>query len=273
MSNFNKLALQLISLVFITVGGFSSAKTYTVKPSETLYSIAKKHGVSVDALQSANQIKDVTKLRVGQLLSIPSIAIASEAKKNTSPKVVKKWTPAKKSLRVVIDAGHGGKDKGAYWHGTGESDLNLRVARKAESLLKAKGYPVVMTRRSDIFISLSRRADIGNRYRNSIFVSIHFNASSDTRIHGAETFYGGGVEGHYLAKAIQSELVTRLKLRDRGARLGRYTVLKKTRCPAVLVECGFISNTAERNRCKTDWYQTSCANAILAGIESYDRVY
>ena len=130
-----------------------------------------------------------------------------------------------------------------------------------------------MTRRSDIFLSLSKRAQIGNRYRNSIFVSIHFNATRNTRIHGAETFYGGGSKGHYLAKAIQSELVSRLKLKNRGARLGRYTVLQETTCPAVLVECGFISNTYERNRCKTSSYQSSCASAIVAGIERYDRVY
>ncbi|MGC6427056.1 MAG: N-acetylmuramoyl-L-alanine amidase [Akkermansiaceae bacterium] len=259
-----QLALHLASLLMLIVIGPISAETYTVRPSDTLYSIAKRHGVGVSTLQRVNDIKDVTKLQIGQKLSIPSVRLATKSSK---------WVPKKKSLRVVLDAGHGGKDKGAYWHGVCESDLNLRVARRVEASLKARAYSVVMTRRSDIFLSLSKRAQIGNRYRNSIFVSIHFNASSNTSIHGAETFYGGGKQGHYLAKAIQSELVSRLKLRNRGARLGRYTVLQKTRCPAVLVECGFISNTRERNRCKTSSYQASCASAIVAGIERYDRVY
>lgn len=270
--NIGKLTLQLASLFFLTVGGLSSARTYTVKPSETLYSIAKKHGVSVSALQSSNGIKDVTKLRIGQKLSIPSLKVSSKGDKIVSAKVTT-WKPTKKYLRVVLDAGHGGRDKGASYYGTRESDLNIRVARKVEASLKSRGYPVVMTRRSDVFLSLSKRAEIANRYRNSIFVSIHFNAANNPSIHGAETFYGGGKKGYYLAKAIQSELVNRLKLRNRGARLGRYTVLQKTICPAVLVECGFISNTYERNRCKTSSYQSSCAHAIVAGIERYDRVY
>lgn len=270
--NMGKFTPHLVSLLILAVGGPSFAKTYTVKPSETLYSIAKQHGVSVTSLQHANGIKDVTKLQIGQKLSIPSLKVSSGGEKKVSIKT-NKWTPPKKSLRVVIDAGHGGKDKGAYWYGVRESDLNLRVAKRAEASLKAHGYSVTMTRRSDVFITLSKRAQIGNRYRNSIFVSIHFNATPNTRIHGAETFYGGGKKSLYLAKAIQAELVKRNKLRNRGARPGRYTVLQKTSCPAVLVECGFISNTTERNRCKSSTYQAACAAAIVAGIERYDRIY
>ncbi|MGJ8697556.1 MAG: N-acetylmuramoyl-L-alanine amidase [Verrucomicrobiaceae bacterium] len=248
------------------LGGIAEAKTYTVRPSETLYSIALRNGVKVDALMKANRISDARKLQVGQRLSIPSGS-------STSSRTTTVSKPTRKSMRVVLDPGHGGKDKGAYWYGVRESDLNMKVAVKAAAGLKQRGYEVIMTRKSDVFLSLSKRAQVANRYRDSIFISIHFNATPNTRVRGAETFYAGGKKGYYLASAVQKSLVRRLKLVDRGARVARYTVLTETKAPAILVECGFISNAAERARCKTSWYQTACAQAIVDGVEKYDRAY
>lgn len=166
---------------------------------------------------------------------------------------------------VIIDPGHGGRDKGAYWGGVRESTLNLKVANRLEALLKKRGIRTVMTRRSDVFVSLQSRADIANRYRSAVFVSIHFNASTNTSIKGAETFYWG-TTGRMIAGAIQRRLPARVQTRNRGARRHGYTVLTKTRCPAVLVECGFISNSRERMRCSTQWYQQTAARAIYDGL-------
>jgi len=113
---------------------------------------------------------------------------------------------------------------------------------------------------------------IANRYRNAIFVSIHFNACTHTSVRGAETYYVGK-RGGYLAKSIQNELVKNCKVRNRGIRHHSFAVLRNTNCPAVLVECGFISNSYERSRCKTSSYQAAAARAIVSGIERYDRVY
>ena len=169
---------------------------------------------------------------------------------------------------VIIDAGHGGKDKGAYWGGVRESALNLAVANDLELLFKRRGIRTVMTRRSDVFVSLGSRVAIANRYRSAVFVSIHFNASRDTRIRGAETFYWGA-SGGVIAGAIQRRLAPRLGLVNRGIRRHGYTVLVGTRCPAVLVECGFISNPAERGRCSTRWYQQTAARAIYDGLMAW----
>ncbi len=252
--------------------------THTVKAKETFYSIAKRHGVSVAALMSQNGMSDPRKLYVGKRLVIPGKASTSQVK--TKPKGVHRkvaaktarYYPSSSKFRVIVDAGHGGRDMGAYWYGVRESNLNIKVARKVEAGLRARGYPVTMTRRSDVFISLSRRSQIANRYRNAIFVSIHFNATKHTRVSGAETYYAGR-KGRYLAKCIQSQMVRRLRVKNRGVRRGRYAVLVGTRCPAVLVECGFISNTRERRRCNTARFQTDAARSIVAGIERYDRVY
>lgn len=166
---------------------------------------------------------------------------------------------------VVIDAGHGGKDKGSYWGGVRESRLTLKVAQNLESLLKKRGIRTVMTRRSDVFISLSRRAAIANRYRSAVFVSIHFNASHNTAIKGVETYYWGST-GRMIAGAIQRRMPARVKTRNRGIRKKGFTVLIKTRCPAVLVECGFLSNRTERGRCATSWYQMTAAKSIYDAL-------
>ena len=150
---------------------------------------------------------------------------------------------------VVIDAGHGGKDKGAFRSGIRESHLTLATAQRLEKLLKRKGLRTVMTRRSDVFVSLGSRVAIANRYRSAVFVSIHFNACLDTRYRGVETFYGGAASLK-LAKAIQTRMAGRLKTRNRGVKTRNFKVLRLTRCPAVLVECGFLSNAAERSRCR-----------------------
>ncbi len=166
---------------------------------------------------------------------------------------------------VIIDPGHGGRDKGAYWGGVRESTLNLKVAQHLDGLLKKRGIRTVMTRRSDVFVSLASRAAVANRYRSAVFVSIHFNASTNRAIKGAETFYWGE-QGRVIAGAIQRRLPARLKTVNRGAKRRGFTILVQTRCPAVLVECGFISNTRERGRCATVWYQQTAARAIYDGL-------
>jgi N-acetylmuramoyl-L-alanine amidase len=171
--------------------------------------------------------------------------------------------------RVVIDPGHGGKDKGAYWGGVRESDINLKVAKKLANILRANGLDVTLTRESDRFVSLSRRAELSNRYRDTIFVSIHFNASTYKYVNGIETFYASK-SGKQLANAIHSKLVNKLNAKDRRIRLGgQYAVLNQTNCTAVLVECGYISNWWERQRCKRSWYHSLAASAIADGILQY----
>lgn len=175
------------------------------------------------------------------------------------------YADAARFSTVIIDPGHGGRDKGAYWGGVRESHLALKVANQLEALLKKRGIRTVMTRRSDVFVSLDRRAAIANRYRHAVFVSIHFNAHTNTSIKGIETFYWGNT-GRIIAGAIQRRMPARLNTKNRGPRRHGYTVLVKTRCPAVLVECGFISNSNERRRASTVWYQQTAARAIYDGL-------
>ncbi len=176
---------------------------------------------------------------------------------------------ARKISRVIIDPGHGGKDKGAHRGKVYEKDLNLKVAKRLEAILKARGMSVTMTRRSDRYLPLAKRAAIANRYRNAIFVSIHFNAHTSTWHRGVETYYYGE-EGKKLAAHVHLRLLSRLRAHNRNTRQRKgLAVLNKTRCPAILVECGYISNPSERRKILRSSYQYNCARAIADGIRAY----
>ena len=172
--------------------------------------------------------------------------------------------------RVVIDPGHGGHDRGGWTGKVYEKHLALDTALRLERYLQASGYQVTMTRKSDTFISLPRRAAIGNRYRSSVFVSLHYNHSWRRSVSGLETFYYRA-ESKPLAEAVQRGMLRRVKASNRGVKFGRYHVLRASRNPAVLVECGFVSNTRERSRMKKGDYRDAVARGIAEGIANYRR--
>ena len=251
--------------------------SHTVKKGDTLYSISRNHGVTVQKLMSSNGINDASKLYVGKRLTIPSKSSSTTRSKKASSVSLKATAVSRssgsRSKTVIIDPGHGGRDKGAVWGGVRESDLNLKTAFKLEYYLKKAGYKVVLTRRSDRFVSLNSRAALANRYRNAVFVSIHYNATRESYVHGGETFHGGSGSSSYLSSSLQRNLVSHCKVKNRGSHHRRFSVLRNTNCPAALIECGFISNCRERSRCNTSSFQDSAARAILAGIERWDRKY
>lgn len=275
MSVFSVIRPFIICGICLVAVLAKASGAHTVRKGDTFYSIARANGVTVEKLMSSNGIKDASKLLIGARLTIPSKSSAAPAR---AAKVSLKATTVtrssgSRSKTVIIDPGHGGRDKGAVWGGVRESDLNLKTAFKLEYYLKRAGYKVVMTRRSDRYVSLSGRGAIANRYRNAVFVSIHYNATPETYVHGGETFHGGSRSSSYLSSSLQRNLVSYCKVKNRKSRYARFSVLHNTNCPAALIECGFISNSRERSRCNTSAFQDSAARAILAGIERWDRKY
>ena len=176
------------------------------------------------------------------------------------------------AFRVVLDPGHGGRDNGTRWAGVREKDLNLDVAKRVERILRNKGVSTYLTRRSDYYLSLSTRASRANRYRDTLYVSIHFNAATNRSATGIETFYVS-TNGKRLGYQIQNRLISRLGTKNRGLKKRGFAVLRKTRGTAVLVECGFLSNSWERSRCKSPSYRQRVAQAIADGIIYYRRRY
>lgn len=171
---------------------------------------------------------------------------------------------------VVIDAGHGGHDNGGQWGRVYEKHLALDTAYRLEGKLKSLGYQTVMTRRSDYFISLPQRVSMGNRYKNAIFVSIHYNYTWKQDVSGLETFYSSE-QGRRLAYHVQNGLIQRTRTVDRKVKYARFYVIRNSTLPAILVEGGFVSNAAERNRMKSAWFRDSIAQGVVDGIQRYRR--
>ncbi|MEX2577862.1 MAG: N-acetylmuramoyl-L-alanine amidase [Verrucomicrobiales bacterium] len=172
--------------------------------------------------------------------------------------------------RVVIDPGHGGRDPGSVAFGLVEKDLALDLAKRIEKILTGKGIPTELTRRSDVYVELEDRAKPANASPDTILVSVHFNAHTDRSISGTETLYWpGSAEGHKLASYVQSEIGRRLVTRNRGFKPERLKVLEETKGTAVLVECGFISNRWENQRCGAAWFRQILAEEIAQGILRY----
>ncbi|BDS07712.1 hypothetical protein NT6N_27520 [Oceaniferula spumae] len=176
-----------------------------------------------------------------------------------------------KSFRyVIIDPGHGGHDRGGLNGKVYEKHLALDTALRLEYYLKNKGIRTKMTRRSDVFISLPGRAAYGNKYGNSIFVSIHYNHTRKTDPHGLETYYYGA-EGKVLASYVQAGMMRKISTINRGVKHAGFYVIRHSKHPAILVECGFVSNNAERERMKKAWFRQSVAEGIGEGILQYKR--
>lgn len=167
---------------------------------------------------------------------------------------------------VVIDPGHGGIDRGGIpGQRVAEKSVALDTAIRLQRLLRRAGLHTVMTRSTDVFIPLPRRVAIANALPEAIFVSIHYNASPRQGAHGIETYFEDS-RGAALATRIQRQIMRRVSTEDRGIRHATYYVLRKCQKPAVLVECGFLTNPTEAQLALTAGYRQMVAEQIATGI-------
>ena len=175
-------------------------------------------------------------------------------------------------ITVVIDAGHGGHDRGGIpGQRIAEKDMTLDVALRLRNVLSANGYHVVMTRSSDVFVPLGGRVAIANSYRNAVFVCIHFNATGRSGASGIETYFYSR-DSLPLASAIHYYVTGGAPSANRGVRRRGYYVLRKTTVPAVLVECGFLTNPTEGAYAQSASYRQKLADEIAAGIRGRNSV-
>lgn len=199
---------------------------------------------------------------------------------------------------VIIDAGHGGKDQGAHNKALGliEKSLTLDLAKRLQKKLQDKGYTVSMTRVDDRFIPLEKRAQLANASGADLLLSLHFNAVANPDVQGIETFvftppnqpstsradihpsdlktYPGNKNGRastllgfYLHRSIEQALPGP----DRGLKRARFTVLRDSEIPGVLIEGGFLSNDTEGRNVGSAAYRERLCDAIIDGLEVYQR--
>ena len=209
---------------------------------------------------------------------------------------------------IVIDPGHGGKDPGGLGRGTlEEKGIVLSISHKLREVLTERGYTVLMTRDTNRFIPLKKRTEFATQHKADLFLSIHANASENSRANGIETYYldvtstdkaaekiaaRENVNSGYsiqeletllkglirqsksgdskrLARHVQQALVQTTGAINRGVKHARFVVLIGTKVPAILIETGFVSNPVEGRKLSTTAYQYKIATAIAEGVDRF----
>ena len=191
---------------------------------------------------------------------------------------------------LVIDAGHGGEDGGAVSvSGVPESTINLAIARKLELITALYGVTTVMLRQEDRSLhdadaqtirekkvsDLHNRVDTINSVSNAVLISIHQNSYPDARYSGAQVFFAPTQGSRELGEFVQE--VLRAALDEENSRQAKAVpdtvyLMKHVECPAILVECGFLTNPEEDRLLQTSEYQTKVAAALAGAYLQYEEV-
>ena len=188
---------------------------------------------------------------------------------------------------IIIDAGHGGEDSGAVDNGILEKDINLSIAKKLRDMLEISGYKVKMTREDDVSIydntaestrekkvsDLKNRVSIINEKSSNILVSIHQNKFEQSQYFGTQMFYSkNNPKSAVLAEEMRKSVVGMLQpdnKRELKSADSSIYILDKAKVPAVIVECGFLSNAEEAKKLSDNDYQQKMAFSIYSGILGY----
>ena len=188
----------------------------------------------------------------------------------------------KSAYTIVIDAGHGGRDDGCSGvSGSKESDINLKIAKRLKNYLETYGIEVVMTRSDgnalyDANATNFKESDMTNRVKliddanPHMVISIHQNSFTDETVRGAQAFYQEDDESSKLfAEGVQSQLMSQLPDARKEANAGDYYLLKESNFPAIIVECGYLTNSDEESLLITEDYQNKVAYSIMCGVVKY----
>ena len=194
---------------------------------------------------------------------------------------------SQKSPTIVIDAGHGGEDGGTSGGGVVEKDLNLSIAKDLADMLRAAGFEVVLTREDDRLLydplsdykgrkkqlDLAERLRIGESIEDAVFVSIHMNAFPIEKYSGLQVYYSSKNDSSLtLANEIQTTVKEYLQIdntRQEKSAGAEIFVLDRTQIPAILIECGFLSNNEECVKLSDTEYQKKLALTIFLAISKY----
>lgn len=245
-----KLILVLVCLLILTVGLFKAFKVTL----ETV-SVAKDN---VDRLVTTvfGEGEDTSKVNKDKQFDLEDEDIAE-----------------KKKFVVYIDVGHGGTD-GGYKSKSGvlEKDVDLQISKLVSSRLSSQGdISVVVSRTTDITLSNIERVEDANKQNADAFVSIHMTGNDDTTAEGVQTFYRVGADdaSDELATLVQKSVSAYVDLKDRGATPFTFDVLQGNNMPAILIQCGFLSNPEEEKKLSNPDFQKDLAEGISQGILSF----
>ncbi|SIT82816.1 SH3 domain-containing protein [Edaphobacillus lindanitolerans] len=193
----------------------------------------------------------------------------SSGKTDKTAKPAKRKPGTLKGLTIVVDAGHGGNDRGTTGiRGTDEKDLTLPTAELLAAKLSAAGADVIMSRDNDRYVGLRKRVAISNQTGADAFISLHYDATHDHSVDGFTTYYLNRNQLD-LAEAVHSGLAGEMDFRNRGVQKGNFLVLRENRQPAILIELGFLSNLSEERRVADPAFREKATDGIYRGLIDY----
>lgn len=180
---------------------------------------------------------------------------------------------------IIIDPGHGGEDFGTHSLTKPkyqEKYLNLSTALLVKEYLEKMGYKPILTRATDVFITLENRAEIANKRNADLFVSVHYNSAPSSQADGIEVYYYQSDKNPKRSKASKKlaevtlkYVLENTKAKSRGVKNGNFAVIRETEMPAILVEGGFLTNEQEMDKIKDPTYMKSLAWGIAQGIDEF----
>ena len=184
---------------------------------------------------------------------------------------------------IIIDPGHGGRDRGASYKGVYEDTLNLEVANTLKDIFIDNGYSILMTRENEMdlcgdkFIKkedMMKRSKFINNYNPLLVLSIHMNTYSNEKYKGAQVFYSNANSKSVdLANLIQNKLSCYTDTTRKIVKRNNIYLLNSIVSPACIIECGFITNSEERNKLLDQDYRRIIGEAIYAGTTEFIRNY
>lgn len=177
-------------------------------------------------------------------------------------------------ITIVLDAGHGGADKGTSYNNLNEKDINLKIVNYIKKELEAKGFSIVLTRDKDELISLKQIGEITNSSNAKLMVSIHINSYKDPGIKGITGYYYSNKnsmlkERMLLAEDIVNSICGNGDWINNGIKSQNLAVLRYSNIPCALIECGYITNMDDREKLKDDSTLMNMAESIVSGIINY----
>ncbi len=185
----------------------------------------------------------------------------------------------KAAPKIVIDAGHGGKDLGALSKTVNkiqEKNLNLNTALILNKMLQKMGYETILTRGGDFSVPLDLRANLANSNQAALFVSIHYNAALNTKAEGVEIFYYNDEkdknrmeESKQLAALVLDSITKNIDMKSRGVKKANLAVIRETKMPAILIEGGFVTNDLELGKLIDPEFQRRMSFSIAKAIHEY----
>ncbi|MGL5233788.1 MAG: N-acetylmuramoyl-L-alanine amidase [Empedobacter falsenii] len=181
---------------------------------------------------------------------------------------------AQTSKTFVIDAGHGGFDKGSNNENIVESEYSLELAQKIQQLARKKNINVILTRDGNDHLDLQSRVDKMHELNPELVISLHLNSSSNKELKGAEVFINKDNTDPHTEKigAELAQLVSMNSIENRGLKKANFKILRDSKKPTFLIELGFASNPTDAETLKSTFHKSQLAEKIVQFLENYQSI-